>query len=328
MDLDMLVAGADPVRHRELDRADSAAAERLYHQVTRPGPARRPLAGWSLAGGPARRRTWPAVLAGTAVLAAAAVAAGVLTRPAARPTAVGRPPVTAVLDAAAVRAAHGAGAGHPPGPGQYLYVKEVVAKGLGSGQGCPEAPMTVQAWVAADGSGRQIGTFPAPCGKMNFDQTYRKGGLPGWLSAYLQAGSLPTDPAALQLAIVRRFEHGHSRPSATFAYAAMFLNAGSPPALRAALYRVIEALPGVQNLGPARDRLGRTGQGVGLVTAGSRTELIFDPATTSVLEDEMVVVRRPQDGNNYLPAGTVMQYALYVHQGVVNSARARPARAG
>jgi hypothetical protein len=164
--------------------------------------------------------------------------------PAARPTAVGRVPVAAVLAAAAVRAAHGAGASQPPGPGQYLYVKEVVAKGLGSTHGCAAAPMTVQAWVAADGSGRQIGTFPASCGKLNFDLSYQPGGLPWWLYGYVEAASLPTDPAALQRAIVRRFEHGHSRPSATFGYAATFLNAGSPPALRAALYRVIEALPG------------------------------------------------------------------------------------
>jgi len=118
-----------------------------------------------------------------------------------------------------------------------------------------------------------------------------------------------------------------SLPSATFAYAAMFLNAGSPPALRAALYQVIESLPGVRDLGPVRDRLGRLGQGVGLVTGGSRSELIFDPGSTSVLEDEMVAVRPPQDGNNYRPAGTVLQYTLYVQQGVVNSARATPPRA-
>ena len=235
------------------------------------------------------------------MLAAAAVLVGVLTRPVTRPAAAGRAPVAAVLAAAAVRAAHGAGAGRPPGPGQYLYVNEVVAKGLGSAQGCADAPMTVQAWVAADGSGRQIGSFPARCGQLNFDQSYRKGGLPWQLYGYVKAGSLPTEPTALQRAIVQRFEHGRSRPSATFVYAATFLNAGSPPALRAALYQVIESLPGVQNLGPATDRLGRPGQAIGLVTAGARAELIFDPATTSVLEEETVAVAPAQAGNNQLP---------------------------
>jgi hypothetical protein len=322
MDLDMLVADADPARHRELDGPGAAAAEQLYHEITRPARPRR----WWAGGRWTSRPAWPAVVVGTTVLAAAAVAAGMLTRPPARPAGAGRAPVAAVLDAAAVRAGHGAGAGQPPGPGQYLYVKEVVAKGLETAPGCAAAPMTVQAWVAADGSGRQIGTFPASCARLNFDQTYRKGGLPWWLYGAVQASTLPASPAALQRAIVRRFEHGHSRPSATFVYAATFLNAGSPPALRAALYRVIESLPGVQNLGPARDRLGRPGQLIGLVTAGARTELIFDPATTSVLEEETVAVGPPQAGNNRLPAGTIMQYTLYVHQGVVSSSRA-PARA-
>jgi len=328
MDLDTMLVQADPAQHRELDLADVAAADRLYREITRPaGLPRRPAGRWS------GRRGWPAVAAGAAVLAAGAVTAGVLSRPATatRPPAAGqagpagRAPVAAVLAAAAVRAAGGAGAGQTPGPGQFLYVQEVVAKGLGSAQGCATAPMAVQAWVAADGSGRQTGTFPAPCGKLSFDQTYQPGGLPWQLYGYVKAGSLPTEPAALQRAIVQRFEHGHSRPSATFVYAATFLNAGSPPALRAALYRVIEALPGVRNLGPVTDRLGRPGQGIGLVTAGAQTELIFDPASTSVLEEETVADGPPQAGNNQLPAGTVMQYTLYVHQGLVNSTSARPA---
>ena len=324
MDLDMLVASADPVRHRELAGPGSAAAEQLYREITRPAPSGRWRgAGWSGGRRPGRG-AWPAVVAGTAVLAAAGVAAGLLTRPASRPTAGSRAPVAAVLDGAAVRAGHGAGAGQAPGPGQYLYVKEVVAKGLGSAQGCAVAPMTVQAWVASDGSGRQIGTFPAPCGKLDFNQVYQPGGLSWSMYGAVQASTLPTSPAALQQAIVQRFENGKSRPSATFVYAATFLNAGSPPALRAALYRVIESLPGVQNLGQVTDRLGRPGQGIGLVTAGARAELIFDPASTSVLEEETVAVAPPEAGNNQLPAGTVMQYTLYVQQGVVDSDRATP----
>jgi hypothetical protein len=335
MDLDTMLAQADPAPHLELDLADLAAADRLYREITRPtGPRRRSAGHWS------GRRGWPAVTAGAAVLAAAAVTAGVLSRPAARPATATRPPTTgqtgpagrapvaAVLAAAAVRAARGAGAGQTPGPGQFLYVKEVVAKGLGSAHGCATAPMTVQAWVTADGSGRQIGTFPAPCGKLSFDQTYQPGGLPWQLYGYVKAGSLPTDPAALRRAIVQRFEHGRSLPSATFIYAATFLNAGSPPALRAALYRVIETLPGVRNLGTVTDRLGRPGQGIGLVTAGARTELIYDPGSTSVLEEETVAAGPPQAGDNQLPAGTVMQYTLYVHQGLVNSTSARPAPSG
>jgi hypothetical protein len=125
---------------------------------------------------------------------------------------------------------------------------------------------------------------------------------------------------------VARFEHGPfgAGPVATFVYAATFLNAGSTARLRAALYRVIESLPGVANLGPATDRLGRRGQAVGLVTGGTREVLIFDPASTVVLEREMVAVPPRQSGNNRLPAGTVLQYTVYLRAGVVNSDTAIP----
>ena len=159
---------------------------------------------------------------------------------------------------------------------------------------------------------------------MDFDQTYTRGGLPWWLYGVVQAGTLPTRPKALERAIVRRFEQGHSRPSATFVYAATFLNAGSTAALRAALYRVIESLPGVQNLGPATDQRGRHGQAVGLVTSGTREVLIFDPASTMVLERKMIAIAPEQSGNNMLPAGTVLQYTEYLRAGVVTSDTAIP----
>ncbi len=136
---------------------------------------------------------------------------------------------------------------------------------------------------------------------MNFEQTYTRGGLPWWLYGVVQADTLPTSPKALERAIVRRFEHGHSRPSATFVYAATFLNAGSTAKLRAALYRVIESLPGVQNLGPATDRRGRHGQAVGLVTSGTREVLIFDPASTVVLERKWSRSRRSRAGTTCSP---------------------------
>ena len=325
MDLDLLMAEADPARRANLPGPDSPEAARLYHQITAPAPR------------PRRMLRAAPVAAGLAAAAAAAAlvlvnlpgsthggTTGSGTTGSGSPT--GARSVAAILDAAAIAAGHGAGASQPPGPGQYLYVAETVAKGLGSqpAPGCGSAPMTVRAWVAADGSGRQAATFPARCAALDFDQSYTRGGLPWQLYGVVRAGTLPTRPAALQQAIVTRFEHGHSRPSATFVYAATFLNAGSTARLRAALYRVIESLPGVQNLGPATDRLGRHGQAVGLVTGGARDELIFDPASTVVLEEETVAVAPEQSGNNMQPAGTVLQYTLYQREGVVNSGTAPP----
>ena len=64
MDLDMLVAGADPARHADLPGPDSAEAARLYCQIT--------------ARAPRRRRTRPAVSAVVTGLVVAAAATALL----------------------------------------------------------------------------------------------------------------------------------------------------------------------------------------------------------------------------------------------------------
>jgi DNA-directed RNA polymerase specialized sigma24 family protein len=100
-------------------------------------------------------------------------------------------------------------------------------------------------------------------------------------------------------------------------------------AIRAALYRVIEGLPGIRYLGPVTDRLGRHGIGVGLTHGGARQELFFDPATSRALEEQIVATAPKQDGNNYQPTGTVLLYTVFVTSGVVNSAAATlPAASG
>jgi len=49
---------------------------------------------------------------------------------------------------------------------------------------------------------------------------------------------------------------------------------------------MIENLPGIESLGPMTGKLGRHGIGVGLTQHGVRDVLIFDPATSAVLERE------------------------------------------
>ena len=169
MDLDMLVAEADPARHADLPGPDSAEAARLYRQITAPAARR-------------SRMRPPGAVAAAGLVAAAAAAALLLMNFTGSPGpgspgqgsagqgstgqgSTGPGSVVAILDTAAVAAGHGAGASHPPGPGQYLYVQEIDAKGLSNqpSRRCAFAPMRVRAWVAADGSGRQAGTFPARC---------------------------------------------------------------------------------------------------------------------------------------------------------------------
>ena len=132
---------------------------------------------------------------------------------------------------------------------------------------------------------------------------------------------LPVSPGALERAIVRRYEHGRPLTSATFVYAGELLELDAPPAIRSALFQVMKLLPGVQNLGPATDRLGRPGIAVGLDTGGVRSELIFNQATTRALEYEQVAVSPRQNGNNFDAPGTLFGYSVYVSAGVTNRER-------
>ncbi len=228
--------------------------------------------------------------------------------------------------AAILRAAAATAARQPaaviPGPGQYLYLKDVEMKGGGTLPARCET-MVGQEWMAADRSGHQTGQFPAGCAG-SFSQRWPANAISrvsiGWPLDLLAWQGLPDSPGALEQAIVRRYETSPQMriTSGTFAYVAGLLQLDAPPALRAALFRVLERLPGVQALGPATDRLGRHGIAVGLTTTGTRNELIFDPRTTRALEEEQVAVPPRQDGNNYLKPGTVLSYVLYVSIGVVS----------
>jgi hypothetical protein len=277
-------------------------------------------------------------LAGTLTAAAATVAAVAVVLSllsggsAPRPVKRAQTSVMAVLEQAAVTAARQS-ATSVPRPGQYLYLKDIEFKstaGAGASRQARECNTLVgQEWMAGDGSGRQVGQYISSYrGCRGFEQTWPKGGVTtsddplDWPKNLLGWESLPASPAAIDRAIVRRFEHGHARGTATFAYAAEFLQENAPPAIRAALYRGIELLPGVRNLGPMTDRLGRHGIGVGLVYNGTRQQLIFDPATSRALEAEIVAAGPKQPWNDYQPAGTVLGYTVYVAAGLVNSGTA------
>ena len=317
MDLDTLITEADPARRVPLAGPDSAEGIRLYRRITaQKGHSRRE----------ARGHAKGLAVAGVAVSSlaiAAAVTIAVVPGSPAQSAPGSVTPASAVLAAAALTAASGKAAGHQPGPGQYLYVRDIEQKGIGAvtQAGCRGKSIT-QSWMARDASGREVITYPdGGCKPVRV--TFPKGKFPWWFGNYAASG-LPARPADLERAIVRHLEGGHPRASATFVYASYFLDAGTRPALRAALYRLIEKLPGIEDLGPATDGLGRHGIAVGLVTQGSRNELIFDPATSAALELKMIAVAPEQSGNNHLPAGTVMQYNINVVSGIVNSDTATP----
>jgi hypothetical protein len=303
MDLDTMLDEAAPARRVRLDGPDSPAAVSLYRRIVTQPPAA------------ARRRYRLAVRAMAGACAIAALA--FVLAPARHATTA-----AAVLNQAALTAARQSAA-PVPGPGQYVYVETVEGERDGAGI-CVQ---TIRVWTAPDGSGREVASAPtgASCDGGTPSQTFAKG--QGIVTA-----DLPTDPARLEQFIVRHFEGGGREDvAATFDFAGTFLQAGAPPQVRAALFRLIQSTPGIEALGPMTDRLGRHGFGVGFTEYGVRDVLIFDPATTAVLEREGIAVDPARidmaPGEARFSAGEVINYTVYKASGVVNSIGAVPSSA-
>jgi hypothetical protein len=138
---------------------------------------------------------------------------------------------------------------------------------------------------------------------------------------------LPTDPNALYAELHHRAAgHGNSTNAEMFTLVGDSLReTDASPTLRASLYEVAARISGVELVGPARDRLGRSGVAVAYVDGKihERHELIFDPRSSVLLGEEYVQLA----GNPYhYPVGTVTGYATYVKSAVVNRLGARPRR--
>jgi hypothetical protein len=141
---------------------------------------------------------------------------------------------------------------------------------------------------------------------------------------YVDTAGLPTEPVAL-----RRVIEAHEVPGIPayvggeegvfLTVAELLRRTYSTPALRAAAYRVVAGLAGVQLLGSTKDSIGRSGIGVAFTSRGIRNDLIFDPKT-SVLLGERTVVVDPQLSALDVGAGTVSGYTTYLESEVVDSA--------
>lgn len=158
---------------------------------------------------------------------------------------------------------------------------------------------------------------------------------------YWRMDRLPTRPAALRAAVERLLIASapnrapgpmmwqlQADPAQLFSPISQFLFLPTSPQLRAALFRVLADLPGVQLLGRQRDRLGRSGIAVALTQSGPdrvREELLFDPATSNVLQTEFVWLgasRASASGMPSTPAmppGTVGEYIDLLSRGVLDS---------
>jgi hypothetical protein len=300
--------------------AGEVARRRLRRAIAEERPPRR----WRL--------VFPVAVAGGLAAAILAVVALLPSHDASAPA----PASAAVVLERVARVATRQPADAYPGPHQYLYLK--FREGwtqVANSTIAYRTTDTQQDWVAPNGSGRSryvnngSPRFLTPRDRAawlalgrprltapSIDATYPSGGFPA--GNQIDPRGLPGEPAALRRAIVTRFEHGTLDVERTFELAGTLLQDSSSPALRAAVYRMVAGLPGVQLLGPQTDALGRHGVAVGLTdSAGVRSELVFDPATSDVLEEADVQVK--PNRALHLPLGTVVHYFAYQGRGVVNS---------
>jgi hypothetical protein len=135
--------------------------------------------------------------------------------------------------------------------------------------------------------------------------------------------ALPTNPAQLRAFYLDHLAlfHNAGTPDEILSDDAVGTMDGGPtstPAVRAAALRVLASLPGIQVKPNVQDPAGQSGTAVILSqTRSTLALLIVDPATSASLciED---VTRRSVD---HAPAGTVLDYTLFVSNGWTNTPR-------
>jgi hypothetical protein len=193
-------------------------------------------------------------------------------------------------------------------------------------------PITREFWMAADGSGRISET---PAGEPIFlsdaeHQVFVDGGYqtyylnedfgPGQLEPLLGWEPLPTEPAELER-LVRGLAEGGQQPIpyGMFTYIGDLLRDPlTPPEARAGLFEVAAGLPGIQLLGEMRDAAGREGLAVAMDRWFWREILIFDPATSALLEEQTVY-----SGPIGAASGPIMSRSTYLEAAVVPDLPAR-----
>lgn len=219
--------------------------------------------------------------------------------------------------------------------GQYDYIRTAHGNGQ-SGPSSAQSTETDEAWIAADGSGRLVqhtssGVVVIPFGSpervrltpqawmMREPWTWPAGGTG---IDYQQLIDLPTDTSALQRWIeARATTAGPSTDAEAFTIVGDLLrDSPAPPQLRAALFRVVARLPGVVLVGPTSDQIGRAGVAVGYVNGNERDDLIFDPASGSLLGERTVSVGSSAGA----PAGTIIRWSVVEAEAIVHSDHQTP----
>ena len=237
----------------------------------------------------------------------------------------------------------------PPKPGEWLVVKTEYADSSGGGGGYlfgpPDEREVDLTWYRADGC--EVASVPGvaaslpPARTVDGQLTIYPGGgaagcdndstLGGWKSvSYSYLSSLPADPAALERVLLANDPPNGTMTRDDAIYDAIYtlFSAGPsqgvliPPKLEAALYRVLQQLPGV-HFETAADLAGRTGLGFWRVGEGYlRQELVINPVTYGFMGFEDVAVADHAlvgtDGTRYVKKGHVMGWGAVLGLAIVH----------
>jgi hypothetical protein len=293
-----------------------------------------------------------------AVAVVASLAVALVTALLIVPTRSPESSAAATLNEAARVAASRPG-GPVPGAHQFLYYEmtqggvQATPSWAGHSSVLYNDRETLDTWVAPNGSGRQRITSgpdtvvlpsqraewesphtlvtPPTTSDTTFPTTFA-GGHPvggplvvprGANSSYLlsspDTARFPTQPAALERAIKKYFGVTAGGSSTIFFLAGDALQVGASPALRAALFKLVEQLPGVTLLGRTKDASGRVGVGVALSTPHNRNILVFDPHTSAVLGELTVTRTKTSVLGTRVPKGTLISFTTFGKSGVTSS---------
>ncbi|GAA3124372.1 CU044_5270 family protein [Streptosporangium carneum] len=134
---------------------------------------------------------------------------------------------------------------------------------------------------------------------------------------YASLKKLPTDADGMRAHLYTGDRGGDSKDEAAWAAAGDMLRENYVPAAqRAALFKAIGTIPGVDVMENAEDAAGRKGIGVGRVSAGVREDLIFDPTTYELLGERGVVVDEKEAKS---PAGSLVASTAQLSVSVADS---------
>ncbi|GAA2854104.1 hypothetical protein GCM10010517_12110 [Streptosporangium fragile] len=146
-------------------------------------------------------------------------------------------------------------------------------------------PRAYPGWPIPEAAYEQTGVATMPLVSCKTTPEYAR-------TDYAALKKLPTDAEGMRAHLYTGERGGNSRDEAAFTAAGhMLRETYLPPAQRAALFKAVGTIPGVDVSENAEDAAGRRGIGVGRVGLdGVRKDLLFDPETYEFLGERGIVV--------------------------------------